>query len=67
MCLSNLKDLVIEKLGSHHLQGAILVPDDKLDCFVLVYFFAFNKNGLALYPGPVLPPWTGGSPIMISN
>ena len=29
------KNLVIEiQMGSHHRQMAILVPDDKLDCFV---------------------------------
>ena len=41
---------------------AILVPDDKLDCFVLMYFFALDKNSLAFYPGPALPSRTDGSP-----
>ena len=33
---------------------ARLVPDDKIDRFVSMYFFALDKNGLAFYPGPVL-------------
>ena len=27
-----------------------------------MYFFVLDKNGLAFYPGPVLPPRTDGSP-----
>ena len=49
-------------MGSHHHRVAILVPDDKLDSFgVLRKKFAADKNGLAFYPGPVLPPWADGS------
>ena len=40
-----------------------MVPDDKLDCFVSLDFFAFDKNSLAFYPGPVLPLRTDGSPL----
>ena len=36
-------------------------PDDEFECFVLKYFFALDKNGLAFYQGPVLPPRTDGS------
>ena len=56
-------------MGSHHHQGAILVPNDKLDCFgQLESFFCLVKNGLAFYPGPVLPPRTNSSSlIMVRN
>ena len=43
----------------------ILVPDDKLDRFVLMYFFALDKNGLPFYPGPVMPPRTDDFPIFL--
>ena len=39
---------------------AILVPDDKLDCFGYFGGKLLVKNGLAFYPGPVLPPRTDG-------
>ena len=40
----------------------MLVPDDKLDCFdILRKFFVLNKNGLAFYSGPLLPPRADGS------
>ena len=42
-------------MGSHHHQVAILVPDDKLDCFGQL------ENFSAFYPGPVLSPRTAGS------
>ena len=42
-------------MGSYHRQVAILVPDDKLDCYVLSDFFALDKNSLAFYLGLVLP------------
>ena len=49
-------------MGSHHHQLAILVPDDKLDCFgQLENFFCIVKKGLAFYSGPVLPPRTDDS------
>ena len=41
---------------------AILVPDDKLDCFVSVEFFSLAQNGQAFDPVAVLPPWIDGSP-----
>ena len=42
-------------MGSHHCQVAILVPDDKLECFDLLRKkFCSDKNGLAFYLGPVL-------------
>ena len=45
---------------------AILVPDDKLNCFVFNgNFLAFHKAGLAFYPGPLLPPRTDGSPLRL--
>ena len=50
-------------MGSHHRHVAILVPDDKLDCYVSSDFFAFDKNSQDFYPGPVLPPRTDGSPL----
>ena len=40
---------------------AILVLDDKLDCFVEMVF-CYGQNGLAFYPGPVLPPRTDSYP-----
>ena len=43
-------------MRSHLHQVAILVQYDKLDCFGQL-----EKNGLAFYPGPVLPPRTDGS------
>ena len=50
-------------MGSHPHQVAILVPHDKLDCFGLQREkFVSDQNGLAFYPGPVLPPWADGSP-----
>ena len=47
-------------MGSNHHQAAILVPDDKLDCFGQ-FETCLVKNGLAFYPGPVLPRRTDGS------
>ena len=42
----------------------ILVPDDKLDCLgILRKHFGLGKNGLAFYPGPVLPRRADGSPL----
>ena len=53
-----------ESMGSHHHQVAILVPDDKLDCFVLLEFiWLLAKNNLAIYLRPVLPLRTDGSPL----
>ena len=43
--------------------AALLVPDNKLDCFGFLEFFE-EQNGLAFYPGPVLPPSNDGSPII---
>ena len=42
-------------MGSHHHQVAILVPDDKLDCFGQLKKIYLVKNGQAFYPGPALP------------
>ena len=51
-------------MGSHYRQVAILVRDDKLDCFgILRKKFSSDKNGPAFYPGPVLPPRTDVSPM----
>ena len=50
-------------MGSHHRHVAILVPDDKLDCFELWKKFCSDKNGLSFYPGPVLPHRTDSSPV----
>ena len=47
-------------MGGHHYQVAILVPDDKLDCFVQLENFFLVKNVLAFYPGLTLPPGTDG-------
>ena len=53
-------------MGSHHQQVAILVPDDKLDCFgILGKKFGSDKNGLAFYPVPLLPPRADGSPYFL--
>ena len=49
-------------MGSHHGQVAILVPDDKLDCFVIVR--KIYQNGLVFYLRPVLPPRADGSLLM---
>ena len=38
-----------------------MVPDDKLDCLGQLEFFCLDKNGLAFYPGLVMPPRTDGS------
>ena len=46
---------------------AILAPGDKQDCFVLMDFFALNKNGQAFYPGPVTPPIIDGTPLWTKN
>ena len=46
---------------------AILVPDDKLDCFGQFGNFFLVKNGPAFNPGPVLPPRTDGSSFEISS
>ena len=47
-------------------QVAILVPDDKLDCFKYNRNkFGSDINGLALYPGPVLPPRADGSQLNV--
>ena len=54
-------------MGRHGRQAAILVPDDRLDCFVLAEKSAFGKNSLAFYLGPVLPPRTYGSPLADSQ
>ena len=41
---------------------AILVLDDKLDCFGIIRKnFGSDKIGLAFYPGPALPPRADGS------
>ena len=57
-------NLLTSAMGSHHRQVAILVPDDKLDCFgILRKTFGSDKNGLAFYPGPALPPRADGSPL----
>ena len=43
---------------------AELVPDDKLHSFVLpVKKIGSDQNGVAFYPGPVLPPRADGSPL----
>ena len=45
--------------------GWILIPDDKLDCFgIMRKKFGSDRNGLAFYPGPVLPPRTDGCPLL---
>ena len=55
--------LCYEKYGSHHRQVAMLVQDDKLDCFgILRKKFASDKNGPAFYPRAVLPLRTDGFP-----
>ena len=41
---------------------AILVLDEKLDCFGGLEKIALDKNGLAFCLGPVMPPWPDGSP-----
>ena len=47
---------------------AILVPDDMLDCLgILRKKFDLDKNGLAIYPGPGVPPRGDGSPLMSST
>ena len=48
-------------MGSNHHQVAILVPDDKLGSFGQLENFLLDQNGLAFYPGLVLPPRTDGS------
>ena len=49
-------------MGSHHHEAAILVPDDKLNCFgQLENFFAWSKVVQLFYLGPVLPSITDGS------
>ena len=46
---------------------AILVPDEKLDCFgIMRKKFGLDKIGLAFYPGPVLPPRPDGSTLKMS-
>ena len=46
---------------------AILVPNDKLDCFdALRKKFVLDKNNPALDLGPVLPPRADGSPMLIN-
>ena len=53
-------------MGSHHRQVPILIQDDKLDCFGLLRKkIGSDKNGLAFYSGPVLPPRDDGSPIKL--
>ena len=52
-------------MGSHLHQVAILVPDDKLDCFGQSENFFQGQNGLTFYPGPVLAPRTDGSSLSI--
>ena len=37
---------------------ALLVPNDKLDCFVLVEYFALNKNNSTFLPLPIQLPKT---------
>ena len=45
------------------LKVVILVPDDKKDCFGLLRKkLGSDKNGLAFYLGPALPPRADGSP-----
>ena len=47
---------------------AILFPDDKLDCFGLLRKkIGSDKNGLAFYSGPVLPPRADGSPLAVAS
>ena len=43
-------------MWSHHHQEGILVLDEKLDRLRLISTFFFDKNGLAFYPGSMLPP-----------
>ena len=51
-------------MGTHR-QVVIMVPNDKLDCFgILRKKFGSDKNGLAIYPGPGVPPRADGSPLM---
>ena len=50
-------------MGSHQLPAAILVPDDKLDCFGYGGKFGPDRNGLAFFPdqyshrGLIAPHW----------
>ena len=48
-------------MGSHHHQVAILVPDDKLDCFGQWENFLSSQKCSSFCLGPVLPPRTDGS------
>ena len=71
MCAPNLGLLIkidasVEMtMGSQHRQVAILVPDDKLDCFdVLTKKIGLGPNSPAFYPGPVLPPRADCSPLV---
>ena len=51
-------------MRSHHRFDAILLSDDKLDCFAHTEEnIGLDKNGLAFYPRPKLPPWADGSPL----
>ena len=49
-------------MGSHHLQVAVLVRDDKLECFD-----CSDKNGLAFYSGLLLPPRADGPSPLFPN
>ena len=52
----------VASIGSHHNQVAMLVPDDKLDGSDLTARkFCVDKNGLAFYLRPVMPPRSDGS------
>ena len=46
---------------------AILLPDDKLDCFGLLEKNWLGQNRVAFYPGPVVPPRADGSPFLSSG
>ena len=50
-------------MGSHQLPEAILVPDDKLDCFGYGRKFGPDRNCLVFSPGLELPPRADGSPL----
>ena len=51
-----------KRMESHYRLEAILVLDDKLDSFVLIDFFALDKNGLSFNTGSLLQPRTDVSP-----
>ena len=60
--ITKIRTTLINAMGSHHHQVAILVLDGKLDSFgQLENFLAWSKMVLLFYPGPVLPPRTDGS------